>query len=99
MFKYQGSNCRLDIRRIFFSQRVVNTGNSLSDSLKGVGGIVLAEVWSMMPGRVMKETTPQQISEEEISHNVKPSNAGGQVAPHTYERPLQKGVGGLWDKD
>ena len=34
----RGSNCRLDIRRIFFSQRVVNTGNSLLDSLKGVGG-------------------------------------------------------------
>ena len=36
----RGSNNRLDIRRNSFSHRVVNTWNSLSDSLKGVGTVL-----------------------------------------------------------
>ncbi len=35
-----GSNNRLDIRRNPFSHRVVNTWNSLPDSLKGVGTVL-----------------------------------------------------------
>ena len=36
----RGSNNRLDIRRNSFSHRVVNTWNSLPDSLKGVGTVL-----------------------------------------------------------
>ena len=35
VFNIRGSNNRLDIRRNSFSHRVVNTWNSLPDSLKG----------------------------------------------------------------
>ena len=40
VFNIRGSNNRLDIRRNSFSHRVVNTWNSLPDSLKGVGTVL-----------------------------------------------------------
>ena len=40
VFNIRGSNDRLDIRRNSFSQRVINTWNSLPDSRKGVGTVL-----------------------------------------------------------
>ena len=40
VYNIRAVNDRLDIRRNSFSQRVVNTWNSLPDSLKGVGTVL-----------------------------------------------------------
>ena len=79
MFKYQGEQLRAGYKKDLLQpeggqHRELHLGQPEGGGGDSPGRGLEYDAWESD-----EETTPQPISEEEISHNVKPSNAWGSI--------------------